>query len=236
MDRKRLNRKSNISTRAGFVAAAGLLCLSSGTAWAAGGQSVCLNNRTGQIVAKRRCTKSETMLDAAAVAALSTEEADMELATAVQGARGAQGGRGQIGPRGPQGPQGPQGLQGPKGDKGDKGDAGLQGAMGPQGLAGAQGATGAQGPQGEQGPVGVSGYEVLTSETIVQPGTIQGVMLACTAGKTAIGGGGKPVDSFKTMMIAATYPETRSSWHVTFNNTGSANARAKFYVICASMN
>ena len=234
MRRNTINRRGAVAARVGIIAA-GLLCLSSGTALAAGGQSVCLNNRTGQIVAKRRCTKSETMLDAAAVAALSTEEADMELATAVQ-ARGVRGIRGLRGLPGPQGLQGVQGLQGPKGDKGDKGDAGLQGAMGPQGLSGVQGATGAQGPQGEQGPVGVSAYELLPYEINVPPGTIQGLDLTCPAGKTALGGGGKPIESYKNMLIAATYPESRSTWHVTFNNTGTTNARARLFVICASMN
>lgn len=67
----------------------------------------------GSIIAKAKCSSSETRLAAANLGQ-----------TSVPGTQGNQG------PQGPVGPQGPQGLQGPKGDKGDPGTAGTLAATG----------------------------------------------------------------------------------------------------------
>jgi hypothetical protein len=113
---------------------------------------------------------------AAEVGALSQNQLQSGINTALaqakasgefDGATGPQGPKGETGDTGPQGPQGEKGetgVQGPKGDtgaKGDKGDKGDTGAQGPQGEQGPKGETGATGPQG---PAGVNGSDyVLTT-------------------------------------------------------------------------
>ncbi len=83
--------------------------------------SVCVNDFTGIVTAKKKCSasKGEKVFNANALIAQASDPVV-----------------------GPQGPQGPQGQQGP---------AGQQGAQGPKGDTGAQGAQGNTGPQGPIG-------------------------------------------------------------------------------------
>ena len=104
-------------------------------------------------------------------------------------------------PDGPAGPQGQpgvtgtagaQGMTGPKGDPGAQGVTGPQGDPGPQGAAGAQGPQGAPGPQGDPGPQGapgLSGYEIVTSDSMFDSSSTKLLSADCPAGKVALGGG-----------------------------------------------
>ena len=102
----------------------------------------CVDNATGDIAIRARCTRDETRLTWNRV-----------------GPQGEAGPQGPAGPEGPQGPGGPQGERGPSGagSPGPTGPAGPAGPQGPAGPAGADGAAGAQGPQGVQGPQGIQG-------------------------------------------------------------------------------
>lgn len=66
----------------------------------------------------------------------------------------------------------------------------------PAGPQGAQGLQGQQGPQGEQGPQGAPGLaarQVVTSSTATSTSDTKFLVLACPAGKVALGGGGQIV-------------------------------------------
>jgi len=86
---------------------------------------------------------------------------------------------------GPTGPQGPQGLPGPQGTPGPKGDPGLQG---PAGIPGPTGVPGVPGPQGPQGVPGLSGYEIVTSDSLFNSSSTKAWSADCPAGKVALGG------------------------------------------------
>lgn len=101
---------------------------------------------------------------AAEVGALSQNQLQSGINTALAQAKASGEFDGDTGPQGPKGEKGETGTQGPKGDagaKGDKGDKGDTGAQGPQGEQGPKGETGATGPQG---PAGANGSDyVLTA-------------------------------------------------------------------------
>jgi len=59
---------------------------------------------------------------------------------------------------------------------------------GPQGPQGSQGAQGAQGPQGSPG---LAAREIVTSATAASTSNTKFLVLACPAGKVALGGGGQ---------------------------------------------
>jgi hypothetical protein len=87
------------------------------------------------------------------------------------------------------GPAGAQGAQGPAGPVGPLGDGG---ARGPIGSAGSQGPVGDPGPQGSQGPVGaraISGYEIVSVDSIPLDARVVEYSVPCPPGKVVLGGG-----------------------------------------------
>ena len=106
----------------------------------------CVNNNTGLLTFKRRCSKrTETKLQT---------QADFS-GIAVAAADGVPG---EDGPQGDQGPQGPVGDTGPAGANGNTGVKGPQGLPGPQGVPGPAGSVG---PDGDQGPLGDPGQDAV---------------------------------------------------------------------------
>ncbi|MCB0352027.1 MAG: collagen-like protein [Bdellovibrionales bacterium] len=114
----------------------------------------CLNESTGQVRFKARCSKKQTKLDS---------DSDFSALTLqLEGLVGEDGPAGDKGPKGDVGPvglQGPVGFDGAKGATGPDGPQGAQGIDGPAGAMGQQGNQGPIGPQGPQGPQGIPGTE-----------------------------------------------------------------------------
>jgi hypothetical protein len=109
---------------------------------------------------------------------------------------------GELGSR--PGPAGPQGAQGPAGPVGPVGDSGAQGPIGP---AGAQGPVGDPGPQGLQGPLGaraISGYEIVSVDSIPLDATVVEYSVPCPPGKVVLGGGA--LASSKSVHFMASSP------------------------------
>jgi hypothetical protein len=119
-----------------------------------------VNEKTGAVV-----------LTSADVGALSENELDTAINTALAQAKasgdfdGPQGPKGDKGDKGDTGEQGAQGIQGEKGDtgatgpQGEKGDTGATGPAGPQGEQGVQGEQGPKGDKGDKGDTGANGAD-----------------------------------------------------------------------------
>lgn len=130
-----------------------------------------VNEKTGAVV-----------LTSSDVGALSENELDTAINTALAQAKasgefnGAQGPKGDKGDKGDTGEQGAQGIQGEKGDtgatgpKGEKGDTGATGPAGPQGEQGAQGIQGEQGPKGDKGDKGDTGANGADGQDLIHQG------------------------------------------------------------------
>ena len=146
------------------------------------------------------------------------------------------------------GSQGPAGATGAAGPIGPAGPAGAVGPAGPQGLKGDTGAAGAQGPAGPAGPTGLQGpgstYTIVWFDGGaggVTPGPSQSsVAVTCPSGR-AIGGGFKQVDGPQGggytdagVFMAASFPESPTSWRTTTFNTTTKTIDLNFYVVCAS--
>jgi len=147
-------------------------------------QSLCINNSSGQIFVRTKCTKKEKSANlsrlSAALQAQSMVDSQNDNVIALFNLRiCANRNTGQITLRsfclpaenwihnmaeliGPQGIQGPVGPQGPQGEIGLQG---IQGFAGPQGEMGAQGLQGSQGLQGPQGPAGNVQWQIITADT-----------------------------------------------------------------------
>jgi hypothetical protein len=132
-------------------------------------------------------------------------------------------------------PAGPQGL---KGDKGDTGPQGLKGDTGAQGIPGAKGDTGAPGAPGTPG---VAGVHVVNTTSTVQNGVLQQHDVACPAGETALGGGGRIgtggiSGGYVTSTIPVQAPNGQAiGWRtIVTNGTGSAQELST-YAICAKV-
>lgn len=108
----------------------------------------------GKFIARRKCRKNQSQLDAESFAALVSNSVT-ELGIRSNGEKGDVGPQGAVGPQGPTGPQGIAGAIGPQGDTGPIGP------VGPKGDTGATGAVGPQGPIGEQGVQGPSGADLF---------------------------------------------------------------------------
>ena len=178
---------------------------------------ICLNNKSGKIAAKIKCTKAETALDAEVIAAF----ASPVMAKGDKGATGPQGPAGMQGIPGPQGLQGLPGIQGPKGDAGAKGDKGAQGI---------------QGAVGPRGPAGVSGYEVVSTEFTLGAGLWVSTYAACPAGKVIIGGGVNVGKLPRKLLLNYSGPYFNGNshgWSAAVSNTGNDNGRFRVYAICA---
>lgn len=143
--------------------------------------------------------------------------------------------------------------QGPQGPQGATGATGATGAQGLKGDTGATGATGPQGPKGDTGPQGgpgLSGYEVNTYDyTNVSGGGIATV--ACSEGKTALGGGywfKDEANLTKGTAVVASFPgrmdwttntpkpDRNDGWIVQVNKPENLNpGNLTMYVICATV-
>jgi hypothetical protein len=206
----------------------------------------CINNSSGTIKivsATTTCNNNDMAVDWNAVGP--------------QGATGPAGPAGPVGPAGPQGPKGDTGATGPAGPAGPVGSVGPVGPAGPQGPkgdTGATGATGAQGPAGPTGPTGPTGatgpqgpgstYTVVWFDGGaggVTPGPSRSsVAVTCPSGR-AIGGGFKQVDgpfggayTDAGVFMAASFPESPTSWRTTTVNDTSNTINLNFYAVCAS--
>ncbi len=206
---------------------------------------LCLRQIDGKLVAKRRCTRVETQLDAQALTALTAADAGP---AGEQGPKGDKGDTGAQGPSGLQGARGLQGLQGatgPAGPKGETGARGPQGATGARGATGAKGATGATGSRGPtgatgaQGPAGVSGYEITSQKFSVGANLIQSSVTFCPTGKVVLGGGAYPETNAKKALITASVPLADGSklgWAATFQNHAERKVTFVITAICANVN
>ena len=155
-------RKSSARTRAGALAATGLIASSA----AAAGLGTIAMTPAGAATATKfyACYSSRTHLlsDLTATVAPKCGSGTTRVTwngAGPQGAKGAKGSQGAEGKAGAQGNQGNQGAQGGAGIQGAQGAQGFQGAQGAQGFQGAQGGAGTQGHQGFQGVQGALGTQ-----------------------------------------------------------------------------
>jgi len=119
-------------------------------------------------------------LDKNPIDAVTSEELEEEVRSAIQAAAesgefkgdtGPSGPQGEQGPQGETGPQGPAGVAGEKGEKGDRGETGPTGPAGPQGDKGDTGPAGADGVAGSPGKDGTSITITSISESTVDGGS-----------------------------------------------------------------
>ena len=166
-------------------------------------------------------------------------------ATGSAGLQGPKGNTGDIGETGVQGPKGDTGSlgsigpQGPKGDTGATGDTGGTGGtglQGPQGNTGAKGSTGSQGPMGD---VGISGYEIVTNESVNDSFGFKEVTATCPGTKQVLGGGtfiNTPTSRVATLDSRPTMTSP-AGWHGSAGETGGdvGNWSLIVYAICANV-
>jgi hypothetical protein len=112
--------------------------------------------------------------------------------------------------------------------------------------AGAQGPQGQQGPQGEQGPQGAPGLaarQVVTSSTVTSTSDTKFLVLACPAGKVALGGGGQilyPAGNWVGSQVAlsSSLPNA-TGWTVRAIEAGPVAGPGTWqlegYVVCAAV-
>lgn len=206
---------------------------------------VCVSPFSGKIAAKKRCSRTETILDAAALSAMFPSSSQL---VGPEGPQGATGSVGPIGPQGLTGPIGPQGLKGdtgsvgPQGLPGKQGEQGLQGPQGPQGPQGLMGPVGAVGPigaTGPQGPVGISGYEVVQKEIAIGAGIFIYDYVLCPPGKFVFGGGANVTKLPRKLELgesALVISGNSYGWGVSYTNTGDQAGRFILHAVCAYAN
>jgi len=145
------------------------------------------------------------------------------------GETGAQGDQGATGETGEQGKQGQAGEAGEKGAKGDTGATGETGAQGIPGPAGPPGPQGDPGPAGPIGPAGVASTQVVSTDSIDNPGNSKSVTAACPTGTTIVSGGFTFTPSVTQIELQASLPDGNGwridaaedglsaavSWHIT---------------------
>jgi len=193
----------------------------------------CINNSSGTIKitgATNSCQTNEIAVDWNAV-----------------GPQGPAGPAGSVGAVGPAGSVGPTGPAGPVGPIGPQGATGAVGPAGPQGPKGDTGVTGVQGPAGPAGPAGPQGpgstYTIVWFDGGaggVTPGPSRSsVAVTCPSGR-AIGGGFKQMDGPQGggytdigVSMAASFPDSPTSWRTTTSNTTSNTINLNFYAVCA---
>jgi len=203
---------------------------------------VCLNNFTGKIIAKRKCTAVETALDAESFTAF------LPTATGVAGKDGQTGAQGPVGPVGATGAQGLTGAKGEKGDKGDQGlvgpigpvgPVGIQGIPGPLGLMGPGGPMGPVGPVGPRGAAGTAGFEIVSTEFTLGGGLFGSTYVLCPAGKIVTGGGAYPTRGHRKLIMNSSAPTMSAGtygWSASFSNTDSDTGKFAVYAICMLAN
>ena len=225
-------------------------------AHAAGPLRLCMNLLTGRIAAKNRCHWAETVVDAAAIAALAPAIEGKAGAQGPKGEKGDTGAAGPAGARGPQGPRGEKGAAGPAGPagaggaQGEKGDTGAAGAQGAQGLRGPTGAAGPSGPAGAQGPRGASGapgaqgapglaqYERHSAKVVLAPGASGSGKAFCSDGKAVLGGGAQALKQPGRMQLQASSPlaeSGRNGWLGRYLNNSGESAGFEVWAICAKI-
>jgi hypothetical protein len=141
-----------------------------------------------------------------------------------------------AGPRGPAGPAGPQGANGQTGAQGPAGPQGTSGPAGPPGTTGPAGPKGDTGPPGPPGSDGVSGYEVVSSDSVVA--TAAGVVAEaeCPAGTSVLGGGGTLIGVPPPGAgIVTSRPMDQQKWYVLFMAPQPAKWEVRAYAICADV-
>ncbi|HEX2303103.1 MAG TPA: hypothetical protein VHH57_05720 [Gaiella sp.] len=111
---------------------------------------------------------------------------------------------------------------------------------GPQGPQGPQGAQGAQGPQGSPG---LAGREIVSASTITSSSNTKFLVLACPAGKVALGGGGQvlyPAGNWagSEVALSSSLPNG-SGWVVRAIEAGAVAAPGTWqlegHVVCAAV-
>lgn len=118
-----------------------------------------------------------------------------------------------------------------------------EGASGPQGEAGPAGPPGEPGPAGPQGAAGISGWEHVTSATVVvAAGATKSAVIRCSAGKQVFGGGfGTPVagtgilESRPIFGPAPGDPRSIPGWIVWARNPSSTDTTLTAYALCATV-
>lgn len=121
-----------------------------------------------------------------------------------------------------------------------KGGEGPTGPQGPGGSSGSQGPAGPQGPQGPQGPAGVAGLEYRSKSVTVDAGPnftlITGI--ACSAGKTPLGGGVQQTTS-PALNVVSSYPSLGGAsgigWEVALANPNGSARTVTIHVVCANL-
>jgi hypothetical protein len=128
------------------------------------------------------------------------------------------------------------------------------GAVGPQGPSGPQGPAGPQGPTGPQGPAGPPGIsKIYQRSTAVNVSGNNGSFdngsgfdafwhsfILCLGQDKAIGGGGSFTgtwsDTITPVAITQSFPDSDSSWQVSFGVTSMAqfSGRILAFAVCAS--
>jgi hypothetical protein len=124
------------------------------------------------------------------------------------------------------------GAPGLKGDRGDKGDKGDPGEAGPVGPAGPKGDTGAQGPPG----VGtVTIVNATARDTSFTAGDELTATATCPIATPKVIGGGVSASTNQRHQVAASFPNTTSTWRgtiVAFNSAGDVTVTV--YAICVA--
>jgi hypothetical protein len=112
--------------------------------------------------------------------------------------------------------------------------------------AGAQGQQGPQGPQGEKGPQGapgLAGREIVTASSVTSSSATKYLLLACPAGKVALGGGGQvvyPAGNWAGSQVALSSSlPNGTGWIVRALEAGPVAAPGTWqlegYVVCAAV-
>ena len=178
----------------------------------------CVNNDTGALVVKRRCSGSESELP--------TVDDLGAFNVGISGTVGEPGVKGSTGPTGPKGATGPAGAAGPDGVEGDQGSLGPQGGQGLPGDQGDQGDPGAAGGPGSDSlPMNVTRVDVpLVTATEIADGASVTVLASCPGVQNVIGG--SCVTDNENLQITANYPPSNFSWNCAFTNLSGSEIAA----------
>lgn len=112
-----------------------------------------------------------------------------------------------------------------------------------EGIPGPQGEQGPPGPQGETGPAGpagipaVSGWEIVTAQTVTDSTGSKGIEVLCPAGKRVLGGGGD-TDLLFNVAINDSHPtDGNDGWVVRATELNASNSiwRIIAFAICANV-
>jgi len=99
---------------------------------------------------------------------------------------------------------------------------------------------GEPGPAGPPGPSGVSGYQIVTHQEFLAPGTFANVHVECPVGKKVLGGGFS-IETPDDVKVFSSEPSDGlgnvidHGWNVLVHNMGTVSRQTTVSAICASV-